>query len=66
MTVHELRSRLIAAKKARRIQIAALPILEKFRVMERMKEDADPIRAYRKLQMDRPPPDLNADSPRRD
>jgi hypothetical protein len=47
MTVHELRSHLLALKKTRRTQIAALPILEKFRIMERMKEAADPIRAYR-------------------
>ena len=50
MTVDELRSQLFAAKKARRRQMATLPILEKFRIMERMKEAADPIRAYRQRQ----------------
>jgi len=61
MTVNELRSHLFAAKKARRSQAAALPILEKFRIMEQMKEAADPIRVYRKRQKA-----LTADSPRRD
>jgi hypothetical protein len=50
MTVHELRSQLFSAKKERRRRIADLPILEKFRMMERMKDAADPIRAYRKRQ----------------
>ena len=51
MTIHELRSHLFAAKEQRRRQIAALPILEKFRIMEEMKAAADPIRAYRQRQM---------------
>jgi hypothetical protein len=66
MTIHELRSHLLAAKKARRQQIASLPILEKFRIMERMKETADPIRAYRKRQNYRPQQELTADSRQRD
>ncbi len=61
MTIHELRSHMVAAKEARRRQIAALPILEKFRIMERMKEAADPIRAYRERQKA-----LTAESRRRD
>jgi hypothetical protein len=48
MKVEELRARIWAAKEKRRSRLANLPILEKFRIMERMKEAADPIRAYRR------------------
>jgi hypothetical protein len=61
MTIHELRSHLFAAKRARRQQIAALPIQDKFRLMEQMKEAADLIRVYHKRQKA-----LTADSRRRD
>ncbi len=50
MPTEELRTRLSAAKEKRRSYLAALPILEKFRIMEQMKESADPIRAYRRGQ----------------
>jgi hypothetical protein len=48
MPVDELRAQIWAAKEKRRTQLASLPILEKFRIMEQMKEAADPIRAYRR------------------
>ncbi|MEO6845883.1 MAG: hypothetical protein ABI443_01155 [Chthoniobacterales bacterium] len=47
MTVHELRSRILALKDERRKSVAALPILKKFQILERMKEDAAVFRAYR-------------------
>jgi hypothetical protein len=49
LPVEELRAQIWAAKEKRRAHLANLPILEKFRIMEQMKEAADPIRAYRKL-----------------
>jgi hypothetical protein len=48
LPVEELRAQIWASKKARRARVASLPILEKFRIMDQMKQAADPIRAYRR------------------
>jgi hypothetical protein len=48
MPVEQLRAQIWESKKSRRARVAGLPILEKFRMMDQMKEAADPIRAYRR------------------
>lgn len=40
VTVSELRARIFRKKEARRVRLAALPVLEKFRLMEQMRERA--------------------------
>jgi hypothetical protein len=48
LPVEELRARIWADKQARRARVGNLPILEKFRIMDQMKQTSDPIRAYRR------------------
>lgn len=46
-TVAELRAQIFSAKQAARARLGQLPILEKFRIMEQLKEAADLIRTLR-------------------
>ena len=47
MTVAEMRERIFAGKEQARARLAALPMSEKLRLMENMREAAAPIRAAR-------------------
>ena len=47
MTVEEMRERIFAGKEEARARLAALPMPEKLRLMENMREAAAQIRAAR-------------------
>lgn len=47
MTVEEMRKRIFAGKEQSRARLAALPMSEKLRIVENMREAAAPIRAAR-------------------
>lgn len=50
LPIEALRERTVAEKGARRQRVATLPILDKFRLMERMREEGKLLRTWRETQ----------------